>query len=147
MIRSFEPRDQDAARQLILAGLGEHFGWIDETCNPDLDDIAASYIEQGHVFVVAEIGAELVGVGGLVAEREGVGRIVRMSVGRAHRRQGIGQALIACLLDAARQRGFSQVLVSTDLGWEDAAGLYEHCGFIEYSRGDMGVHFSLSFAA
>ena len=36
LIRAFEPRDQAAARQLILAGLGEHFGWIDETCNPDL---------------------------------------------------------------------------------------------------------------
>lgn len=33
--RSFEPCDQDAARHLILAGLGEHVGWIDETRNPE----------------------------------------------------------------------------------------------------------------
>jgi GNAT superfamily N-acetyltransferase len=146
-IRSFEPRDQDAARQLILTGLGEHFGWIDETCNPDLDDIMASYIKQGYALVVAEIGAELVGTGGLVTECEGVGRIVRMSVGRMHRRKGIGRALIAHLLYVARQRGFSQVLVSTDLGWEDAAGLYKHCGFTEYSHDDVGIHFSLSLEA
>ena len=68
LIRSFEPRDQTAARQLILAGLGEHFGWIDETCNPDLDDVTANYVEPGHVFLVAEIGGELVGTGGLIAE-------------------------------------------------------------------------------
>lgn len=147
IIRSFEPRDQDAARQLILTGLGEHFGWIDETRNPDLDDIVASYVERGHAFVVAKIGAELVGTGGLVIEREGVGRIVRMSVGRMYRRKGIGRTLIAHLLDVARQRGFSQVLVSTDLGWEDAAGLYRHCGFTEDSRDDVGIHFSLSLEA
>ena len=27
-----------AARALILQGLGEHFGFVDETANPDLDE-------------------------------------------------------------------------------------------------------------
>ncbi len=142
LIRPFEPQDQTAARRLILAGLGEHFGWIDETCNPDLDDITANYVEPGHTFVVAEIGGELVGTGGLIAEREDVGRIVRMSVDRAHRRAGIGRALVAHLLNAARQRGFAQVMVSTSPDWQDAVGLYEHCGFIEYRRNDVSVYLS-----
>jgi GNAT superfamily N-acetyltransferase len=142
LIRLFEPRDQAAARQLILTGLGEHFGWIDETCNPDLDDITANYVEPGHVFLVAEIGSELVGTGGLITEREGVGRIVRMSVSRVHRRGGIGRALVAHLLDAARQQGFAQVMVSTSPDWKDAVGLYEHCGFSECRRNDVSVYFS-----
>jgi GNAT superfamily N-acetyltransferase len=142
IIRSFEPSDQAAARQLILNGLGEHFGWIDETCNPDLDDIAANYVELGHVFVVAEIDGELVGTGGLTAEGKNVGRIVRMSVSRVHRRAGIGQALVAHLLDAARQRGFVRVWVSTSPEWQDAVGLYEHCGFTEYRRDDVSVYLS-----
>jgi putative acetyltransferase len=141
IIRAFEPRDQAAARQLILTGLGEHFGWIDETCNPDLDDITANYVELSHVFLVAEIGGELVGTGGLIVEREGVGRIVRMSVSRTHRRAGIGQALVARLLDAARQRGFAQVMASTSPNWKDAVGLYEHCGFVECRRDDVSVYF------
>ena len=41
VVRRFAPADQDAARRLILEGLGAHFGSIDESLNPDLDDIAA----------------------------------------------------------------------------------------------------------
>ena len=103
-IRPFEPRDQIPARQLILNGLGEHFGWIDETRNPDLDDIAANYLQRGNVFVVAEIGGELVGTGGLITVDANTARIVRMSVSRNHLRKGIGRALVMHLLDVARQR-------------------------------------------
>ena len=102
IIRSFEPCDQNAARQLILTGLGEHFGFIDETRNPDLDDIVTRYIEAGHTFVVAEIRTELVGTGAVITECEDTGRLVRMSVNRKHRRKGIGRALVTYLLDIAR---------------------------------------------
>ena len=73
---------------------------------------------------MAEIGAELVGTGGLLTEPENTGRIVRLSVGRRRRRQGIGCALVAHLLDVARRRDFSRVLVSTEPDWEEAIGLY-----------------------
>ena len=143
IIRLFKPPDQSAARQLILTGLGEHFGFIDETCNPDLDDIAANYIEPNHTFVVAEIETKLVGTGALITEREGTGRLVRMSVSRKHRRKGIGRALVSYLLDIARQQGFTRVVVTTEPDWEDAIGLYRHCGFTEYKRDDVDVYFSL----
>src|SRR5690242_17481186 len=39
VLRQFAPHDASAMRQLVLAGLGDHFGIIDETMNPDLDDI------------------------------------------------------------------------------------------------------------
>ena len=132
--------------QLILAGLGDHFGWIDEMCNPDLDDIMANYIESGHVLVVAEIDSELVGTGALTTENENTGRIVRMSVKQTHRRKGIGRALLTHLLDVACQKGFTQVRVSTEHGWEEAIGLYEHCGFGERSRDDVNIYFSLTLA-
>ena len=75
-IRPFVPHDQIAARQLILNGLGEHFGWIDETRNPDLDDIAANYIQHGNVFVVAKLGGALVGTGGLITVDASTARTV-----------------------------------------------------------------------
>jgi GNAT superfamily N-acetyltransferase len=143
-VRPFEPRDQNAARRLILNGLGEHFGYIDKACNPDLDDIMTNYIEPGHIFVVAEISVELVGTGGLITMRKDTGRIVRMSVSRLHRRKGIGRALVAYLKDAARRRGFTRLLVSTERGWDDAIGLYKHCGFEECDRDDENVYFSLT---
>ncbi len=143
LIRPFEPRDQAAARQLILIGLGEHFGWIDETRNPDVDDIAANYIERGDTFLIAEMDGALVGTGALITENTDTGRIVRMSVSRIYRRKGIGRALVSHLLDLAKSKKFAQVLVSTNQEWEDAISLYRHCGFKEYQRDESGVHLVL----
>ncbi|MCP4415536.1 MAG: hypothetical protein GY805_02870, partial [Chloroflexi bacterium] len=43
VIRPFHPQDQSATKQLILAGLVEHWGELDPSLNPDLNDIARSY--------------------------------------------------------------------------------------------------------
>src|SRR5438105_1557382 len=134
LIRPFEPRDQDAARKLILEGLGEHFGFIDETLNPDLADITNHYVIPGHAFLVAYIGSDLVGTGALIPENESTGRIVRVSTSYTHRRKGIAKAIMGHIMDIARQRGYERLLLSTTIGWEDAIGLYTHLGFIEYAR-------------
>ncbi len=142
-IRPFEERDQAAARRLVLAGLGDHFGVIDETRNPDLDDILASYVGPGHLFILAERDGELVGTGALVTESVGVGRLVRMSVDRQRRGQGIGRALVAHLVAAARERGDRRLLVETNDDWQDAIGLYRSCGFVEEDRRADEVHLAL----
>ena len=143
-IRPFTAGDQDAARRLVLAGLGEHLGVIDETRNPDLDDIAAHYIRPGHLFVLAERDGRVVGTGALVEEGPGIGRLVRMSVDRAERGRGIGRALVRYLIEAARARGHRRLLVETNDDWHDAIGLYRACGFVEEARRDGEVHFSLA---
>ncbi len=99
-IRSFEVGDQEQARWLILEGLGEHFGYIDETLNPDLDDILHNYIIPGHVFVVACMGREIVGTGALISLGEGLSEMVRISTRKDYRRRGIGQAIITYLVNA-----------------------------------------------
>ena len=80
VIRPFEVSDQAVTRRLILEGLGEHFGFIDETLNPDIDDITAHYIVPGHVFVVVQDGNDIVGKGALALKGEGIGQMVRVSV-------------------------------------------------------------------
>ncbi len=137
-IRPFEACDQSAARRLIIEGLGGHFGFIDETRNPDLNDIAVYY--QGETFVVAYIGPELVGTGALITEDEKTGRLVRMSVCPQYRRRGIGRTLVGHLLLVARQRGFGRVVVETNHDWEDAVTLYRHCDFVEYARDEVSVY-------
>jgi GNAT superfamily N-acetyltransferase len=143
LIRPFEPRDQAAARRLILHGLGEHFGYIDETLNRDLDDIASSYLALGHLVVVATGGGVLVGTGALVGEGERVGRLVRMSVRRSSRRQGVGRALVHRLVAEARQRAYVRLLVETNASWDDAVGLYRSCGFVEHTRTEGLVELAL----
>lgn len=132
VIRPFTAADQKAARDLVLQGLGEHFGWIDESRNPDVDDIGAHYLASGHLFVVAYVGETLVGTGALIAVGKQTGRLVRMSVHRRWRRLGLGRALVAHLVDAARERGYRRVVVETNKDWWDAIALYRRCGFDEY---------------
>jgi putative acetyltransferase len=143
VIRPFTRADQAATRRLILGGLGEHFGRLDETMNRDLDDIWASYVATGALFVVAEIDGVLVGTGALVAEGDG-GRLVRISVAPAQRRMGVGRALVDYLVRAARTRGWARVLVETNHDWHDAIALYQRYGFREYARDAEEVHMALN---
>jgi ribosomal protein S18 acetylase RimI-like enzyme len=139
-IRPFEPRDQSVARQLINQGLGDHFGYVDESYNPDLADIAVHYLACGDVFVVAELDGELVGTGALVREDVHIGRLVRMSVAPACRRRGIARALVAHLIAIAHERDDTRLVLETNCGWDDAIGLYRACGFVEFMPPDAADH-------
>jgi ribosomal protein S18 acetylase RimI-like enzyme len=146
-IRSFEVGDQQQARWLILEGLGEHFGYIDETLNPDLDDILHNYIIPGHVFVVACMGREIVGTGALISLGEGLSEMVRISTRKDYRRRGIGQAIITYLVNVSRQRGDRRIIVKTNASWDDAINLYKRLDFVEYGRTTIGVGLELLLAA
>jgi GNAT superfamily N-acetyltransferase len=146
-IRSFEVGDQEQARWLILQGLGEHFGSIDETLNPDLEDILHNYILAGHVFVVACMGRELVGTGALISHGEGISELVRISTHKDYRRQGIGQAIVTYLVNVARLRGDRRIIVKTNASWHEAIHLYTRQGFFEYERTALGVGLELLLAA
>lgn len=146
-IRPFTPTDQTATRQLILEGLGNHFGFIDETMNPDLDDIWQHYVVPGNVFVVAEIDGRIVGTGALIEEVKGDGRLVRMSVSPSHQRRGIGRKLVRHLIQKANELGYHRLLVETNHDWYDAIGLYQSCGFCEYDRDEESVHFQQKIAS
>ena len=141
--RSFQPADQAAVRMLVLQGLGEHFGCINETMNPDMDDVNANYIQLGHLFTLAEVEGQLAGTGALKTVAPGVAQMVRVSVCSAQRRRGIGRAIVTQLVQAARQRQFERVLVETNNNWSDAIGLYRSCGFHEYARDEVSVYMAL----
>ena len=144
-VRPFVPCDQAAARTLILEGLREHWGGLDPSLNPDLDDITASYSTPGHIFLIAEIEHISVGTGALGIDGD-VGQIVRVSVSSQYRRRGIGRALIAALLEIARTRGLTRVWMETNDDWRDAIGLYQQCGFQEYDRRDGCVFMALDLS-
>src|SRR5215218_1071165 len=141
-IRPFAPSDKEAVRRLVLDGLGEHFGVIDESRNPDLDDIMASYVARGGLFVVAECSGQLAATGALIAEGERIVRIVRMSVAPRYRRRGLARSIVAHLMETARLRGYCRLLVETNDDWTDAIALYRACGFGGESRRDGEVHLS-----
>jgi ribosomal protein S18 acetylase RimI-like enzyme len=127
--------------------LGEHFGFIDETLNPDLADITKHYLVPGYAFLVAYLGPTLVGTGALITESEGIGRIVRVSTSHTHRRKGVAKAIMRHLMDIARQRSYRYLLLSTNIDWEDAIGLYTHLGFREDARTTTGVRMILEVSS
>jgi GNAT superfamily N-acetyltransferase len=143
VIRPFTVADQATTRALVLSGLADHFGTLDERMNPDLNDIAANYLGPGSTFVVAERDGEIVGCGALITEAPGTGRLVRMSVMRDHRGRGLGRALVNHLIAVARDRGDRRVVVETNDDWSDAIGLYLACGFRHYDHRDGDVHLDL----
>jgi GNAT superfamily N-acetyltransferase len=145
-IRSFEASDQEQARWLILEGLGEHFGSIDETRNPDVDDILHNYILPGHVFVVGCRGREIVGTGALISHGEGISEMVRISTRKDSRRRGIGRAIVISLVNVARLRGDQHIIVKTNASWHEVITFYKRLDFVEYERTDLGVGLELLLA-
>ena len=141
LVRPFEPRDQSAARALVLAGLGDHFGFIDDALNPDLNDIAASYATG--VFLVACDGDEIVGSGALTPRADGVAIVSRMSTAATHRRRGVARAVLAQLVERARERGCTRIVLGTSIDWEDVIAFYVAFGFEEMRRTPTGVLFEL----
>ena len=144
MLTHFEPQHQEAARKLILDGLAEHWGRLDPTFNQDLVDISQSYRDS--VFLLAWLDDRLIGTGALIPESEGVARIVRMSVAKAHRRQRVGRLILVRLLECAREQGVRKIVLETTATWRDAIAFYKRAGFqpIEVRDGDQ--HFELHLA-
>jgi len=151
-LRPFTVVDQAPVRALIWAGMTARFGFLDESANPDVDDIRAHFIMPGETFLVAWQDDQISGCGALMREHGSdlTARIVRVSVSADRQRQGVGRLISTRLLEIARERGFSEVLVETNEGWTSALSLYQALGFREYTRipneefGFVEVHMRLS---
>jgi GNAT superfamily N-acetyltransferase len=127
ILRDFELRDQAHVRHLILDGLGEHWGEVDDSLNPDLDDIASSYAA-GRT-IVAELRGDVVATGTLVPLDGASPEIVRMSVAAGHRRTGLGRRIVEDLIQTARDWSSTRVVLETSSHWTDVVAFYLACGF------------------
>jgi len=143
-IQPFRPEDQEAARDLILSGLGEHWGTIDPTKNPDLADISASY--SGAYFLVARCGGTIAGTGALIPRENGIAEIVRMSVSAEMRRRGLGRMILGRLVDRARELGCRRVILETTAAWHEVIAFYEKNGFHVTHFSDGDIYFGLDLA-
>lgn len=137
-IRDFTPADRAAVRAIIENGLRER--WVDEAP-------AGSWSGNSEVVVatVSEPGAdesdeEVAGIGILVPEADGLGRIVRMSVAGDGRRRPLAKALIRELVSRARDKGHHAVIVSAETPWTDAVDLYEDSGFLVTESDEADIH-------
>lgn len=142
-IRPFDPGDQDEVRALVLSGLADHWGELDPTLNPDLNDIAGWYGPRGGYTIVLEVDGVIAGTATMYEKAASTAELVRMSVSREHRGQGIGKRLVRALADEARRRGYAALECETTDTWDDAIGLYTASGFAIIDRRDGDVFFRL----
>ncbi len=143
-LQPYCPDDQAEVKSLILAGLVDHWGVLDPTKNPDLEDIASAYA--GATFLVARLAGRIVATGALVPRGEGAAEIVRMSVARDLRRRGLGRSMLTRLMDQARRDGLRQVVLETTDTWQEVIAFYLDFGFhiTHYAGGD--VYFALDLS-
>ena len=114
-------------RSLILEGLGEYWGHIDESLNLDLADIASTY---GHGrTVVVRLAGEVVATGTIVPRDESTAEILRMSVAADHRRFGLGRLVVEELVRTARGWGATAVVLETSTDWSEVVSFYQSCRF------------------
>ena len=137
----FRPEDQRGAKSLILASMEEHWGVPDESKNPDLNDIAASYADG--VFLIAWQQGEMVGTGAFRPVSDKTVEIVRMSVKKEKRRQGIGGEILRALCRRAFQRGFTRAILETTATWEEAVAFYQAFGFEITHRTGGNLYFAM----
>ena len=140
-IRPFDPENQKRVKELLLNVLEEHWGYLDESKNPDLEDIAASYRDA--TFLVAWSEGKIVGTGAFIPRSETVVEIVRMSVMKELRRHAIGWQILCELCRRAYHDGYSEVILETTETWKDVIKFYQRFGFQITHYVDGDVYFSL----
>lgn len=118
--------NHDAVRALIMSGLAEHWGEVDPSLNPDLDDMLHTY--RDGATVVIRRGDLVVGTG-TVTPRDGLAEIVRMSVAVSDRRTGLGRAIVDELVSIASDWPVEAVILETTSAWTDVVAFYRSCGF------------------
>ena len=148
-IKPFESEDQEAVQSLILAGLAEHWGEIDPTLNPDLNDIGAYY--ENATFLVAWFNGRIIGSGALIPKSNQAVEIVRMSVSSEFRRHGIGKQILERLCQEAKEFGFQRIVLETNSTWSGVIEFYKRFGFsvTHHQDGHFGgeVHFALDLTS
>jgi len=144
-IRRFEPGDTEAVLALNERAMAAE--GTDPEDVPGIDDlhrIESEYLDSGGEFLVADLGGDIVGMGGLTIDGE-TAEVFRMRVDPAYQRSGLGSALLDRLEQAARERGATWLLAETAARQQGATEFYPAHGFEEQGRRSFGEYELIQF--
>lgn len=133
---------EEEARELVLKGLEERFGFIDPAYNPDLKSILNSYSREGDVFLVGIYEKRVICTGAISYEASGVGRVERLSVMKEYRRAGVAKIMIDRLEAWAKLEGYQQLVLETNNNWHSALEFYKNRKYNLYLDDGKCSHFS-----
>ena len=101
-------------------------------------------IDQGPLFIVAELGARIVGYAYATSHFGGrLVHLVRIAVDPAHQGRAIGVRLLAEVIAFARQSGANAVTLNTQAHNTHAQSLYEWFGFVPTGERQSVLRFDL----
>lgn len=141
IITEVNDKTVEPAKSLVINGLSEYFDHYDESMNPDLKDILASYAPIKNIFLVALINNIVIGTGALIKESNSVGRIVRMSIDKEHRRIGVATKILDKLNEIAIEKGYEKIVLETTKTWYGAINFYINNGYIKEREDGENIHF------
>jgi GNAT superfamily N-acetyltransferase len=108
----------------LLHDLAERYG------GPDPDEPSpADLAPPRGTFLVAWLGDEAVGCGGIRRHAEGVGELKRMYTRPTARRQGIARSVLAALEIEATAIGYRRLVLETGTKQPEAIELYVSAGY------------------
>lgn len=97
----------------------------------EIESLPAEYGPPGGAFVLASIGGDVVGCGGLRRFDDTSCEMKRLYVAPRHRGAGVGRAIVMALIDNARAIGYRVMLLDTLQSMTAAQALYASCGFTQ----------------
>jgi GNAT superfamily N-acetyltransferase len=108
-------------------------------------------LAKGGVILMAEVEAEIVGTGSLMALEEGVYEVAKMAVTETWQGQGIGEKVLLALMERARSKHAQRLFIVSNTKLETAIRLYRRHGFTDspeirhahYERGNITLECGL----
>ena len=104
-----------------------------------LQDFTRVSSRNGIIYIIMNEG-NVVGMGALIKQHEGIGEIKRMYIQPAYRGRNLGKKMISKLIETGRELGFSKLRLETADIFETAVHLYHSVGFKdidEYLGGEV----------
>ena len=137
-IRTYQPADAEAVRQLFIRGQMDFAAGVEEVVQAyirrslaaDLADIPRHYLsEPGSHFWVADIAGQVKGMVGVQRRSEEEAELRRMSVASDARRKGIGWKLLETVEAFCREKGYRRISLSTVTQLQPAIAMYQKNGY------------------
>jgi GNAT superfamily N-acetyltransferase len=133
------------AKEVILSGFLERFGYIDHSLNPDIQDIWTEYMQGDGLFYVGMDEGRMICTGAIRKEDLSTYQVVRMSVLKAYRKHGIGRRMLVHLEEKARSLGARRLILETNKRWEDAIHFYKKNGYSATHEDEVSCYFQKEF--
>lgn len=104
----------------------------------DLEDIEGAYLAAGGEFLVGELDARVVALGGVQVLERDTAAIRRLRVAPDLQGRGLGKELLARLERAAAARGCVRIALDTTVNQHAAQTLFAAAGYWQVRRGSKG---------